>query len=211
MSIHPISEVKSTQIGANTRIWQYCVIMPNVIIGNDCNICAHVLIENNVIIGNRVTVKSGVQLWDGVLVEDDVFIGPNATFSNDLFPRSRQRPSDYLKTVVKKGASIGANATILPGITIGKHAMVAAGSVVTRDVPDYSIVVGNPARISGYVDTNNTHSLRSGIKSSDNVKNNVTELAGCFLHELPQIEDLRGNLSVVEFQKNVPFEVKRCF
>lgn len=211
MSIHPQSDVQSKQVGANTRIWQYCVVLPEAVIGSDCNLCANVLVENDVRIGDRVTVKSGVQLWDGVQIEDDVFIGPNVTFSNDPFPRSRQRPRDYARTVVRKGASIGANATILPGITIGEHAMVAAGAVVTRNVPAYGIVVGNPARITGYVDSDNTHRLQASSHAPRSADKKITELAGCFVHELPQIEDLRGNLSVVEFQKDVPFEVKRCF
>ena len=211
MSIHPQSDVQSRQIGSNTRIWQYCVVLPGAIIGSNCNLCANVLVENNVIIGDGVTVKSGVQLWDGLAIEDDVFIGPNVTFSNDPFPRSRQRPREYSRTVVRKGASIGANATVLPGVTIGEHAMVAAGAVVTRNVPAYGIVVGNPARITGYVDTDNTHRLQASPHAPKATDKKITELAGCFVHELPQIEDLRGNLSVVEFQKDVPFEVKRCF
>lgn len=211
MTIHPQSDVQSRQIGDNTRIWQYCVVLPGAVIGSDCNLCANVLVENDVRIGNRVTVKSGVQLWDGVMIEDDVFIGPNVTFSNDPFPRSRQHPTDYARTVVHKGASIGANATVLPGISIGEHAMVAAGAVVTRNVPAYGIVIGNPARITGYVDTDNTHRLQASPHIPKSAGKKITELAGCFVHELPQIEDLRGNLSVVEFQKDVPFEVKRCF
>lgn len=211
MKIHPQSDVQSSQIGPNTRIWQYCVVLPGAVIGRNCNLCAHVLVENDVTIGDGVTIKSGVQLWDGLEVEDDVFIGPNVTFSNDPFPRSLQRPREYSRTVVRKGASIGANATILPGVTIGEHAMVAAGAVVTRNVPAYGIVIGNPAVITGYVDTDNTHRLKANSHSLSTAGNKITELAGCFIHELPQIEDLRGNLSVVEFQKDVPFEVKRCF
>ena len=146
MQIHPLSDVQSKDIGQGTRIWQYVVVLPDAIIGRDCNICAHVLIEGDVVIGDRVTVKSGVQLWDGVRLEDDVFVGPNATFTNDLHPRSRQRPEAFAVTRILKGASIGANATILPGITIGEGAMVGAGAVVTRDVPPGVTVVGNPAR-----------------------------------------------------------------
>ncbi len=213
MNIHPQSDVQTRQVGANTRIWQYCVVLPQAVIGSDCNLCANVLVENDVRIGDRVTVKSGVQLWDGATIEDDVFIGPNVTFSNDPFPRSRQRPREYARTVVRKGASIGANATVLPGVTIGEHAMVAAGAVVTRNVPAYGIVVGNPARITGYVDTDNTHRLQAvpHVHAAAPAGKKITPLAGCFVHELPQVEDLRGNLSVVEFQKDVPFDVKRCF
>lgn len=147
MNIHPLSDVQTARIGGNTRIWQFVVILPNARIGADCNVCSHVLIENDVIIGDRVTVKSGVQLWDGLRVEDDVFIGPNVTFTNDPFPRSKQYPPAFAITTVKAGASIGGGATILPGITIGRGAMVGAGAVVTKSVPDYALVVGNPARI----------------------------------------------------------------
>lgn len=144
--IHPLSDVKSTNIGDNTNIWQFCVVFPEAKIGTGCNICANVLIENEVVIGNNVTVKSGVQLWDGVTLEDNVFVGPNVTFTNDLFPRSKNPNWKLSKTVVKKGASIGANATILCGITIGENAMIGAGSVVTKDVPAGEVWVGNPAR-----------------------------------------------------------------
>ena len=144
--IHPLSDVKSTNIGDNTNIWQFCVVFPEAKIGTGCNICANVLIENEVVVGNDVTVKSGVQLWDGVTLEDNVFVGPNVTFTNDLFPRSKNPNWKLSKTVVKKGASIGANATILCGITIGENAMIGAGSVVTKDVPSGEIWIGNPAR-----------------------------------------------------------------
>jgi UDP-2-acetamido-3-amino-2,3-dideoxy-glucuronate N-acetyltransferase len=147
--IHPLSDVQSRQIGEGTRIWQFCVVLPNATIGADCNICSHVFIENDVVIGDRVTVKCGVQIWDGLRIADDVFIGPNVTFTNDPFPRSRKALAEYPVTTIGKGASIGANATILPGITIGPRAMVGAGAVVTRDVPEKTIVKGNPAVISG--------------------------------------------------------------
>lgn len=143
--IHKLSDVKSTHIGKNTNIWQFCVVFPKAVIGDNCNICSHVLIENDVTIGDNVTVKSGVQLWDGVTLEESVFVGPNVTFTNDLFPRSKNPDWEMRKTVVKKGASIGANATILCGITIGENAMIGAGSVVTKDVPAGEVWVGNPA------------------------------------------------------------------
>lgn len=142
--IHPLSDCKAN-IPASTNIWQFCIIFPEAKIGDNCNICANVLIENEVTVGNNVTVKSGVQLWDGITVEDDVFIGPNATFTNDLFPRSKNSDWKLSKTVIKKGASIGANATILCGVTIGEKAMIGAGSVVTKDVLDGELWVGNPA------------------------------------------------------------------
>ena len=150
--IHPSSDVQSSRIGSGTNVWQFVVILPGAEIGADCNICSHCFIENDVRIGDRVTVKSGVQLWDGVTLENDVFVGPNACFANDLYPRSKQYPDEYLKTLVKKGASIGANATILPGVVIGQKAMVAAGSVVTRDVPDFAVVAGNPAVVKKFID-----------------------------------------------------------
>ena len=149
--IHESSDVQSQQIGVNTNIWQYCVIFPNAIVGSNCNICAYVLIENDVQIGDNVTVKSGVQLWDGVTLEDDVFIGPNVTFTNDLVPRSKQYPSQFAKTIIKKGASIGANSTIVAGHIIGEYALIGAGSVITHDVPAFTVWYGNPAIQRGYV------------------------------------------------------------
>lgn len=145
--IHPRSDVQAKEIGVGTRIWQFCVVFAGARIGKNCNICAQVLIENDVVIGDNVTIKSGVQLWDGVRIEDNVFIGPNATFTNDLFPRSKVYPEQFLHTIVKAGASIGANATLLPGVTIGESAMIGAGAVVTKDVPAGTVVVGNPAKI----------------------------------------------------------------
>lgn len=147
MYIHPSSDVKSQHIGEGTRVWQFVVILEGARIGKNCNICAHTLIENDVLIGDDVTIKSGVYLWDGITVQDKVFIGPNATFTNDKKPRSKQYPDKYMETVIEEGASIGANATILPGITLGAYCMIGAGSVVTKDVPPYSVVVGNPARL----------------------------------------------------------------
>jgi acetyltransferase-like isoleucine patch superfamily enzyme len=132
-------------------VWQFCVILERAQIGEDCNICAHCFIENDVIIGNRVTIKNGVYLWDGLRVEDDVFIGSNAAFTNDRFPRSKQYPEKFLNTVIKKGASIGVNASIMPGITIGENAMIGMGAVVTRDVPANVLVAGNPARVVRYL------------------------------------------------------------
>ena len=149
--IHPLSDVMSTTIGQKTKVWQYSVILPKAVIGENCNICAHTLIENDVVIGNNVTVKSGVYIWDGITLKDNVFIGPCVTFTNDKKPRSKQYPNEFPKTVVEEGASIGANATLLPGITIGRNALVGAGAVVTKNVPENAIVVGNPAAIKGYV------------------------------------------------------------
>jgi acetyltransferase-like isoleucine patch superfamily enzyme len=139
-------------VGPGTRIWAFAHVLPGAQIGADCNICDHVFIEGDVIVGDRVTIKPGVQLWDGVRVGNDVFIGPNATFTNDRFPRSRNREFRLLGTTVESGASIGANATLLPGLTIGALAMVGAGAVVTHDVPPRCIVVGNPARVAAHLD-----------------------------------------------------------
>ena len=150
--IHPLSDVKSQKIGQKTKVWQFSVILQNAIIGENCNICAHTLIENDVIIGNNVTIKSGVYVWDGITLEDNVFIGPCVAFTNDKKPRSKQYPEEFPQTIVEKGASIGANATILPGIKIGKNALVGAGAVVTKDVPENAIVIGNPAFIKGYIE-----------------------------------------------------------
>lgn len=145
--VHPRGLCESEKIGQNTRIWAFAHVLPGAVIGKECNICDGVFIENDVIIGDRVTIKCGVQIWDGIRIEDDVFIGPNATFCNDMFPRSKQYPEKFLQTLLKKGCSIGANATILPGLSIGLNAMVGAGAVVTKSVPDNVIVVGNPAII----------------------------------------------------------------
>lgn len=144
--IHELADVSSDAIGAGTRIWQFVVVLSGARIGTDCNICANVFIENDVVIGDRVTIKCGVQLWDGLRVGNDVFIGPNATFTNDRFPRSKQHPDKYLETTIEDGASIGAGAVILPGLSIGAGALVAAGAVVTRSVEPGSLVCGNPAR-----------------------------------------------------------------
>jgi len=151
---HEMALVETDNIGDNTRVWAFTHILPGAQLGCDCNICDHVFIENDVVIGDRVTIKCGVQIWDGLRIEDEVFIGPNATFTNDLFPRSKVYPEKFEQTVVARGASVGANATILAGVRIGEGAMVGAGAVVTRDVPDHSIVVGNPARVIGSVDRN---------------------------------------------------------
>src|SRR5437763_8801479 len=139
---HPAAIVESNRIGARTRIWAFAHVLPGAVIGADCNICDHVFIEGDVRIGDRVTVKCGVQLWDGITLEDDVFVGPNATFTNDPFPRSRQRPTEYARTIIRAGASIGANATLLPGLTVGRNAMVGAGAVLMTDVPANAIVIG---------------------------------------------------------------------
>ena len=145
--VHELADVLTDSIGAGTKIWQYVVVLPDAVIGADCNVCSHCFIENDVVIGDRVTIKNGVQLWDGLRIADEVFVGPNVTFTNDRYPRSQNPDVKLLRTLVEKGASIGAGAVICPGITIGAGAMVAAGAVVTRDVSAGTMVVGNPATI----------------------------------------------------------------
>ncbi len=152
--IHNTSDVKSTKIGKNTTIWQFVVILENARIGNNCNINCHVFIENDVIIGDNVTIKSGVQLWNGVKISDNVFIGPNVSFTNDLFPKSKRKPEKFIETIIKNGASIGANATIICGNTIGKNSLIAAGSVVTKNVGSNELWAGNPAKKIGYITEN---------------------------------------------------------
>ncbi|MCX7252303.1 MAG: WxcM-like domain-containing protein [Burkholderiales bacterium] len=208
--IHPLADVSAELIGAGSRVWQYVVILPGATIGHECNICAHCLIEGDVVIGDRVTVKSGVQLWDGLRVGNDVFIGPNASFANDRFPRSRRRPEKFLQTILEDGASIGAGAVILPGITIGANAMVAAGAVVTRSVPPNAVVVGNPARIVGYVDAEQE---ASGYLSAERRETGTVEtrVAGVGLYQMPRVADIRGSLTVGEFERTIPFAVRRYF
>ena len=149
--IHPLADVQSTNSGKGTTIWQFCVILKDATIGENCNINCNVFIENDVKIGDNVTIKPGVQIWDGITIEDDVFIGPNVTFTNDLFPKSKNKNFELKKTTIKKGASIGANATILAGITIGENALIGAGSVVTKDIPANTFWFGNPATQKGFI------------------------------------------------------------
>lgn len=208
--IHTLADVQTTNIGDGTRIWQFVVVLADAKIGKDCNICSHCLVENDVVIGDRVTVKSGVQLWEGLRVGDDVFIGPNVSFANDRFPRSKKTPVKFLQTIVEAGASIGAGATILPGITIGSNAMVAAGAVVTRSVPPNAIVVGNPAKIVGYVDADRNQ-VAVDARLAKDVGAQETQVVGVSLHHMPRVVDIRGSLTVGEFDRSIPFAVKRYF
>ena len=207
---HETAIVETSSVGAGTRIWAFAHILPGAVIGAACNICDQTFIENEVRIGDRVTIKCGVQVWDGVTLEDDVFVGPNATFSNDPFPRSRQHPGQYARTLVKRGASIGANATILPGLTIGEKAMIGAGAVVTRDVPPMAIVAGNPARIVGY-DGAGSSPASAVSATPEEAGASPTRVAGVTLHRLPHVLDLRGELTFGEVGDPIPFEVKRYF
>lgn len=211
-SIHSHALVESPHIGAGTRVWAFVHILPGARIGRDANICDHVFIENDVEVGDRVTIKCGVQLWDGVRIEDDVFIGPNVTFSNDAFPRSKQRPEQFVQTRVRKGASLGSNATVRPGITIGAHAMVQDGAVVTRDVPAHAIVAGNPAHVIGYADA--LHPAAPGVQPSAAKSGQLPgplQVGGASLVQLPQAVDMRGSLCVGEIGKQLPFTPQRFF
>lgn len=204
---HPKALVESTRIGRGTRIWAFAHVLPGAVIGEDCNICDHVFIENDVQVGSRVTIKCGVQLWDGLQVADDVFIGPNATFTNDPMPRSKQHLREYPRTLIGKGASIGANATVLPGLSIGANAMVGAGAVVTRNVPANSVVVGNPARIVRYA---GAEPSRASSRSSELAQQPV-QVADVQLIRAPIVHDLRGNLSARELHRGLPFAPQRYF
>lgn len=210
---HQTALIASTDIGAGTRIWAFVNICAHAKIGMDCNICDHVFIENQVVIGNRVTIKCGVFVWDQVTLEDDVFVGPGVAFTNDLHPRSKQYPKEYLPTLVRNGASIGANSTILAGVTIGVNAMVGAGSVVTKDVPPNAIVRGNPARVEGYVQTKGDPRIEF-IPGADGVQTNVSNVSNVSnvrLIEMPEFADLRGVLSIGEIESHLPFLPKRYF
>lgn len=198
--VHPQAIVETQDVGAGTRVWAFAHILPGAVVGRDCNICDGVFVEGDVVVGDRVTVKCGVQLWSGVTLEDDVFVGPNATFTNDPFPRSRQYPQSFPRTVVRRGASIGANATLLPGITIGERAMVGAGAVVTRSVPPRAIVVGNPARIVGEVDAGDRRQPKRR-----------PALDGARTIEIPEITDQRGSLTFGQFEAQLPFVPRRYF
>ncbi|AKF53066.1 MULTISPECIES: WxcM-like domain-containing protein [Pseudomonas] len=209
--VHSHALCESENIGKDSRVWAFAHILPGASLGSECNVCDNVFIENDVIIGDRVTLKCGVQVWDGITIEDDVFIGPNATFTNDLFPRSKVYPQSFARTIIRKGASLGANCTILPGITIGINAMVGAGAVVTRSVPPNAIVVGNPAKIIGYVDAKpvNASSETRPEKAAPGVT--ATSVKNVTLHTMNEVADIRGSLSAGEFERSVPFKSERYF
>ncbi|WP_035817002.1 WxcM-like domain-containing protein [Cupriavidus sp. SK-4] len=215
-TVHGSADVQSNDIGAGTTIWQSVTVLPRARIGSDVNINAQCFVENDVVIGDRVTIKCGVYVWDGIRLGNDVFVGPNVTFSNDKFPRSKAYPEAFLQTVVEDGASIGAAAVLLPGIVIGQGAMIGAGAVVTRSVPPYAIVTGNPARIVGYVE--NAASPGGAVKSTSvrapeqllDARAHVG-VSGVTLHRLKRVHDMRGDLSVGEFPRDIPFDPKRYF
>jgi UDP-2-acetamido-3-amino-2,3-dideoxy-glucuronate N-acetyltransferase len=209
--VHPQALCETPAVGENTRVWAFAHILPGAKIGRDCNICDHVFIENDVVVGDRVTIKCGVQLWDGLRVGDDVFIGPNATFSNDKYPKSKQYQEKVQETHIGRGASIGGGAAILPGLRIGARAMVGAGSVVTHDVPARAIVSGNPARIVGYVDAKRGPAPKRAQRPAAGASITETSVRGVTVHRLPIFEDLRGRLSAGEFMREVPFVPRRYF
>ena len=196
--VHPHGICESSSIGDRTRVWAFAHVLPGARVGSDCNICDGVFIENDVVIGDRVTLKSGVQVWDGVTLEDDVFVGPNVTFTNDDFPRSKQPPATFLKTRIARGASLGGGSVILPGLTVGRNAMVGAGAVVTQDVPANAVVVGNPARIVGYAGTSE--------QPDEAVADDSPPAPG----PITIASDLRGSLSAIEFG-DLPFTPRRFF
>lgn len=203
--IHPHAICESRDVGDGTRIWAFAHVLPGARIGRDCNICDHVFIENDVVIGDRVTVKCGVQLWDGLRIEDDVFVGPNATFTNDRLPRSKVRQTP-LATRISRGASLSANCTVLPGLVIGRDAMIGAGAVVTHDVPAGAVVAGNPARITGYVDA--MRPPQGAIQHDGGVQQLST---GASLRRFQVHEDLRGRLAAGDFVEHIPFAASRFF
>jgi acetyltransferase-like isoleucine patch superfamily enzyme/dTDP-4-dehydrorhamnose 3,5-epimerase-like enzyme len=210
--LHPQAICESGAVGPRTRVWAFAHVLPGATIGADCNICDHVFIENDVRIGDRVTIKSGVQLWDGLRLGDDVFVGPNATFSNDKFPRSKQYQATVDETFVARGASIGAGAVVLPGIRIGQDAMVGAGAVVTHDVPARAIVSGNPARIVGYVNAPPRHAeVANPITRTVQERVHASTVRGVTVHQLTRAQDLRGTLTAGEFGETIPFTPKRYF
>jgi UDP-2-acetamido-3-amino-2,3-dideoxy-glucuronate N-acetyltransferase len=211
---HPHSICETEHVGPRTRIWAFAHVLPGARIGADCNICDHVFMENDVVVGDRVTIKCGVSVWDGLRIEDDVFVGPSVAFTNDPFPRSGVRRADFPRTLVRRGASLGANCTILPGLTIGAEAMVGAGSVLTRDVPPHAIVVGNPARIVGYADTGGgarRRAVRVEVPARGGDWPQRLRVAGVSLHSLARADDLRGSLVSGEVDRHIPFEPQRFF
>jgi UDP-2-acetamido-3-amino-2,3-dideoxy-glucuronate N-acetyltransferase len=197
--VHERGLCESTSVGEGTRIWAFAHVLPGARIGADVNICDHVFVENDVVIGDRVTVKCGVQLWDGIRLDDDVFVGPNVTFTNDVFPRSKHYPDVFATTVVERGASIGGGAVVLPGVRIGTGAMVGAGAVVTSDVPANAVVVGNPASIVRYVE--------DGLPEPQPVADELDDNG-----EGPTLaRDMRGSLMALELDSQLPFVPRRFF
>lgn len=206
--IHHTADVQTKNIGNGTDIWQFCVILPGAVIGENVNICSGVFIENDVVVGNNVTIKSGVQLWDGARIGDDVFVGPNVTFTNDKYPRSKIYPQEFSSIAVRKGASVGANATLLPGIVIGEQALIAAGAVVTKDVPSKAVVAGNPARIVSYLGSDQKiPSIDESV--FDHARED--EAKHFRIRKFEVHSDIRGSLIAADFASEIPFIPARAF
>jgi UDP-2-acetamido-3-amino-2,3-dideoxy-glucuronate N-acetyltransferase len=204
--VHERGLCETDAVGAGTRVWAFAHVLPGARLGADCNVCDHVFIENDVVVGDRVTIKCGVQLWDGIRLGDDVFVGPNVTFTNDRFPRSKVYPEEFPQTIVQDGASLGANSTILPGLTIGRNALIGAGTVVTKDVPPNAIVVGNPGRIVGYAGASTPEAPVPAAPVSPAEQ----ESTGYRLQRLRKAIDMRGSLVATEFT-DLPFVPQRTF
>lgn len=211
--MHPQGICESETVGPGTRVWAFAHVLPGARLGADCNICDHVFLENEVVLGDRVTIKCNVAVFDGVHIEDDVFVGPGVAFTNDPFPRSKKRLAEYPLTTIRRGASLGANCTVLPGITVGVNAMAGAGSVLTRDVPPNAIVIGNPARIVGYADASD-HGARMRMSPSAHLEDQERvdlRIPGAYLQRLVRAEDLRGTLVAGETGGQIPFTPARFF
>lgn len=209
--VHPQGICETAKIGDATRVWAFAHVLPGAQIGADCNICDYVFVENDVVIGDRVTVKNGVQVWDGVTLSDDVFVGPNVTFTNDRMPRSKIHPAEFARTVVAEGASIGGGAVILSGVRVGRRAMVGAGAVVTKDVPPNAIVIGNPARIVGYVDTMAEPTEIVELSGGGVAELPPVRVPGVELRQIRSVVDLRGSLVAADFSSDLPFVPRRAF
>lgn len=207
---HPQALVESTNVGRGTRIDAFAHVRPGAVIGEDCELSGHTFIENDVRVGSRVTIKHGVQLWDGVTLEDDVFVGPNVTFAQEPLPRGARRAPDAPRTIVRKGVWLGANATILPGLTLGAGAVVAAGAVVNRSVPPHAIVEGHPARIVGYASSEGPVPEAKAGPAAAPATGEIL-VPGVTLRKLPIVPDLRGSLSFGEYDRHLPFVPKRYF
>ncbi|MBI2706131.1 MAG: WxcM-like domain-containing protein [Actinobacteria bacterium] len=203
---------ESSTIGPGTRVWAFAHVLPGAQLGAECNVCDGVFVESDVVIGDRVTIKGGVQLWNGLRVGNDVFIGPNATFTNDPFPRSKVYPDAPTLTKIDDGASLGANCTVLPGVLVGRNAMVGAGAVVTKDVPPNAKVVGNPARIIGYIGAEHPDRGSKTVAARVDDGMGVASASGDVrLVVLPTYTDLRGDLTVAELEQVLPFTPRRFF
>lgn len=205
-SQHQTAIIESEAIGEETRIGAFAHVLAGAVIGRNSDIGDHTVIENHVVVGDRVTIKSGVQLWAGVRIENDVFVGPNASFTNDPLLHGSNKLST---TVVKRAASIGANATILNGVVVGERAVVGAGSVVTQNVPADAVVAGNPAKITGYVGV--PMNLKAIPARGSHAASDTTEVKGVTLYALPRVDDMRGSLTFAEGNAHIPFEIKRFF